>query len=112
MSNNKYLAERLFDDFWGDGFPTAPMWTGHDPVELRDGYLSIRAAKGLDKEEKDKKGTYIRQERYTGACSRSFYVGDVEPEEVSAKYEDGILKLTLPKKETKELPQHNRIAIQ
>ena len=51
-------------------------------VELRDGYLSIRAAKGLDKEEKDKKGTYIRQERYTGACSRSFYVGDVEPEEV------------------------------
>ena len=81
-------------------------------VELRDGYLSIRAAKGLDKEEKDKKGTYIRQERYTGACSRSFYVGDVEPEEVSAKYEDGILKLTLPKKETKELPQHNRIAIQ
>ena len=81
-------------------------------VELRDGYLSIRAAKGLDKEEKDKKGTYIRQERYTGACSRSFHVGDVEPEEVSAKYEDGILKLTLPKKETKELPQHNRIAIQ
>ena len=81
-------------------------------VELRDGYLSIRAAKGLDKEEKDKKGTYIRQERYTGASSRSFYVGDVEPEEVSAKYEDGILKLTLPKKDTKELPQHNRIAIQ
>ena len=82
-------------------------------ASLRDGYLTISAAKGLDKDEQEKtSGRYIRQERYTGACSRSFYVGDVEPEEVSAKYEDGILKLTLPKKETKELPQHNRIAIQ
>ncbi|MDR4017689.1 MAG: Hsp20/alpha crystallin family protein, partial [Oscillospiraceae bacterium] len=59
-------------------------------VELKNGYLTIQAAKGLDKEEQDKKGKYIRQERYAGACSRSFYVGeDVEPEEVSAKFEDG-----------------------
>ena len=64
-------------------------------VDLKDGYLTISAAKGLDKDESDKKGKYIRQERYAGACSRSFYVGeDVKPEEVSAKYEDGILKLS------------------
>ena len=57
-------------------------------VDLRDGYLSIQAAKGLDRDKKDQEGRYIRQERYAGACSRSFYVGDVEPDQVSAKYED------------------------
>ena len=49
-------------------------------VDLRDGCLTIRAAKGLDRDKEDKKGRYIRQERYAGACSRSFYVGDVEGE--------------------------------
>ena len=81
-------------------------------VDLEDGYLTIRAAKGLDKDEKDKKGKYIRQERYAGACSRSFYVGDVKPKDVSAKYEDGILKLTLPKRDARQLPNQNRIAIE
>lgn len=80
-------------------------------VELKDGYLTISAAKGLDKDEKDKQGRYIRQERYAGSCSRSFYVGDVEPKDVSAKYEDGILKITLPKQEKKELPASSTIAI-
>lgn len=80
-------------------------------VELADGYLTIRAAKGLDKDEEDKKGKYIRQERYAGSCSRSFYVGDVEPEDVSAKYEDGILKLSMPKQPKKELPKHSTISI-
>ena len=80
-------------------------------VDLKDGYLTISAAKGLDKDETDKKGKYIRQERYAGACSRSFYVGDVEPEDVSAKYEDGILKLSMPKQAKKELPKHSTIAI-
>ena len=80
-------------------------------VELKDGYLTISAAKGLDKDEKDKKGKYIRQERYAGACSRSFYVGDVKPEEVSAKYEDGILKLTMPKQVKREQPKSSSIAI-
>ena len=66
-------------------------------VELRDGYLTISAAKGLDKDEKDKQGKYIRQERYAGACSRSFYVGDaVKKEDIHAKFEDGILHITLP----------------
>ena len=81
-------------------------------VELQDGYLSIRAAKGLDKDEKDKKGKYIRQERYAGACSRSFYVGDVETKDVSARYEDGILKISLPKEAKKELPASSAIAIE
>ena len=81
-------------------------------VDLKDGYLTISAAKGLDKDEKDKEGKYIRQERYAGACSRSFYVGDVETKDVSAKYEDGILKISLPKEAKKELPASSAIAIE
>ncbi|WP_308543050.1 Hsp20/alpha crystallin family protein [uncultured Oscillibacter sp.] len=80
-------------------------------VDLKDGYLTIRAAKGLDKDTQDKKGKYIRQERYAGACSRSFYVGDVESKDVSAKYENGILTLSLPKQVKKELPASTSIAI-
>ena len=80
-------------------------------VDLKDGYLTIQAAKGLDKDEPDKKGRYIRQERYAGACSRSFYVGEIKPEDVSAKYEDGILKLSMPKQAKKQLPEHSNIAI-
>ena len=80
-------------------------------VELKDGYLTVSAAKGLDKDEKDKKGKYIRQERYAGACSRSFYVGDLESKDISAKYEDGILKLSMPKQVKRELPQRTTIAI-
>ena len=80
-------------------------------VDLKDGYLTVSAAKGLDKDENDKKGRYIRQERYAGACSRSFYVGDMEPEDVSAKYEDGILKLSMPKQAKKQLPKRSSISI-
>ena len=80
-------------------------------VELKDGYLTVQASKGLDKDQKDQEGKYIRQERYAGSCSRSFYVGEVEPGQVSAKYEDGILKLSLPKLEKKELPKSTTIAI-
>ena len=82
-------------------------------VELKNGYLTIQAAKGLDKDEEDKKGKYIRQERYAGACSRSFYVGeDVEAGEVAAKFENGILQLTVPKKEAKQVEGHKYIAIE
>ena len=82
-------------------------------VELKDGYLTISAAKGLDKDEKDKKGRYIRQERYAGQCSRSFYVGEsVQPKDVHAKFEDGILKLSLPKAEQPKLPDHRTITIE
>ena len=71
-------------------------------LELNDGYLTISAEKGLDKEEKDKKDKYIRRERYAGACERSFYVGEeVTQEDIKGEYKHGILKLFVPKKEAK-----------
>ena len=81
-------------------------------VDLKNGYLTVSAAKGLDKDEKDKNGKYIRQERYTGAMSRSFYVGDVTPEDVKAKFEDGILQISLPKAEKKALPKPTTVSIE
>ena len=82
-------------------------------IELENGYLTISAAKGLDKDEQDKKGKYIRKERYAGSMSRSFYVGDaITEEDVHAKYEDGILKLSVPKKEAKAVEQTKHIAIE
>ena len=82
-------------------------------LDLKDGYLTISAAKGLDKDQEDKKGKYIRQERYAGACSRSFFVGEeIEPRDVSAKFEDGILRVSLPKRVKKELPRNSTIAIE
>ena len=81
-------------------------------VELNNGYLSISAAKGLDKEEK-KEGKYIRKERYAGSMSRSFYVGDaIKQEDVKAKYEDGILRLSVPKKAAKAVENKKYIAIE
>ena len=82
-------------------------------LELKNGVLTIQAVKGLDKDETDKKGKYIRQERYAGACSRSFYVGEhVEPEDIRAKCENGILQISLPKAAKKQLPKSNVIAIE
>ena len=75
-------------------------------MKLENGVLTINAAKGLDKDEKDKKGKYVRRERYAGSMSRSFYVGDgVKEEDIHAKYEDGILKLSLPKKAPKAVEE-------
>ena len=82
-------------------------------AQVKDGYLIISASKGLDKDEKDKKGRYIRRERYMGQCSRSFYVGeDVKEGDIKARFEDGILKITVPKKEVKKLPESHNIAIE
>ena len=81
-------------------------------IEINDGYLTISAAKKVDREPKEKDGRYIRQERYCGQCSRSFYVGDVQPEEIKAKFEDGILKLDVPKKDAKRIEKSNRIEIE
>ena len=81
-------------------------------LELKDGVLTIQAVKGLDKDETDKKGKYIRQERYAGSCSRSFYVGeDVEADQISAKFESGILQISVPKA-AKKLPKNSSISIQ
>ena len=81
-------------------------------IDLKNGYLTIGATKGLDKDEQDKNGRYIRRERYAGTCSRSFYVGDVQPSEIGAKYEDGILKLSVPKADKRRLPEKTTIAIE
>ena len=82
-------------------------------VELEDGYLTIRAEKGVDKDETDKKGRYIRQERYAGACSRSFYVGqNITVEDMNAKFENGILQISVPKAAQKQLPKKNVLAIE
>ena len=82
-------------------------------VDLENGYLTISAAKGLDKDEQDKKGKYIRRERYAGAMQRSFYVGDaVTQEDIKAKFEDGILKLSIPKKDAKAVETKKTIAIE
>ena len=84
-------------------------------VELDDGYLTISAAKGLDQDEKEKEsGRYIRRERYAGACSRSFYVGEgVTEEDIKAEFKHGILTLVVPKKEAKPaVEQKKYIAIE
>ena len=83
-------------------------------VELNDGYITIRAAKGLDEDEKEKKtGKYIRRERYSGACERSFYVGEgVTQQDIKASFKHGILKLDIPKKEAKKIEQNNFISIE
>lgn len=73
-------------------------------LELKDGYLIISAAKGLDKEEQEKEtGKFVRRERYAGSMSRSFYVGEeMKQEDIHAKYESGVLKLSIPKLEQKK----------
>ena len=82
-------------------------------AKLENGYLTISASKGLDKEETKKEGRYIRKERYAGAMSRSFYVGDdVAQEEISAKFEDGILRLAVPQKDKKEIENNKFISIE
>ena len=70
-------------------------------AELKDGYLTVSATKGLDKDEQEKEtGKYIRRERYAGACQRSFYVGeDITEQDIKAEFKHGILKLFVPKKE-------------
>ena len=127
------FGENLFDDFFGFDYPVSryqrteagnlmktdikehengfeldislPGYKKEDiQAELKDGYLTIGARTSQNKEEKDEKtGRYIRRERYSGSCSRSFYVGeDITREDIRAKYENGVLKLAVPKKDPKK----------
>ena len=83
-------------------------------VSLKDGYLTVKAAKGLDEESEKKNTKYIRKERYAGECERSFYVGDnVTQEDIKAEFKHGILKLFVPKKEAKPAVEEKKhIAIE
>ncbi len=84
-------------------------------ASLQNGYLTISATKGLEKEEKDNdSGHYIRRERYAGTCERSFYVGEyVKQEDIKAEFKHGILKLFVPKKEAIPVVEENKyIAIE
>ena len=83
-------------------------------MELKDGYLIVNASTKREVTEEDKKTKYIRKERYSGSGSRTFYVGkDMTQEDIKAKFEDGVLKLTVPKVEKKpEEPKSKYITIE
>ena len=84
-------------------------------AQLENGYLTITASRGVNKDETDNEGNYIRRERYSGQCSRSFYVGEnLKQEDIKAKFQDGILQLTFPKEDQRKvIPQKdNYIAIE
>ena len=82
-------------------------------AELKDGYLTISAARGLDKDEQDKNGTYIRRERYAGSCQRSFYVGEgVKQEDLKAAFNNGILTVAVPKEVQKPVEEKQYITIE
>jgi HSP20 family molecular chaperone IbpA len=85
---------------------------GDVKLELDDGYLTISAARTSESSEKDGRGQYIRRERSTGACSRTFFVGEaLEPKDVAARFEDGILKLSFPKDPKPRIPEKKLINI-
>ena len=137
------FGENLFDDFmmnpWRSDFFTAlpsskymmntdvkekdnsyelnielPGYKKEDvKAELKDGYLTISASRNANNDEKDEKGNYIRRERYSGSCSRSFYVGEgVKQEDIHAKFEDGVLKLEVPKANKQKVDEKKYIAIE
>ena len=82
-------------------------------LELNNGYLTISTQKALEKDEKNKKGRMLRQERYAGMMQRSFYVGEhITEEDVKASYESGVLHLVLPKKDAPKLPEKKTIQIE
>ena len=82
-------------------------------LSLEKGYLTVSATKGVDKDETDRQGRLIRQERYAGAMQRSFYVGTaLTEEEIKARFEDGVLKLLVPKKTAPKLPEKRSILIE
>ncbi len=137
------FRENLFDDFmmnpWGSDFfsPSAgskymmntdvkekenayeldielPGFKKEDVrAELKDGYLTISATQNTNRDEKDEKGSYIRRERYSGSCSRSFYVGEgVKQEDIHARFENGVLKLEVPKADKQKVEEKKYIAIE
>ena len=134
LPSRKYYLDSIFDNFMDEGSDNFDVMKcdvyekdgayhieadipgfkkDEIQMELNDGVLTISAAKGLDKDEEDKKGNYIRKERYAGSMSRSFYVGEnMKEEDIHAKYENGILTLDVPKEQKKAVPEKRYIAIE
>ena len=82
-------------------------------LDLNNGYLTVSAAKGLDKDESGKKGKVIRKERYSGSMQRSFYLGEgITEEDIKAKFEHGVLSLNIPKKDAAKIPEKKTIMIE
>ena len=132
------FGERLFDDFMdfaprgkvenqlmrtdvkdaGDHFELMMEMPGFKKkdvkAQLKDGVLNISATTSTSNDQQDENGRYIRRERFSGSCSRSFYVGkDITEEDIKAKFEDGVLRVMVPKKEAKEvIPQKKFISIE
>ena len=71
-------------------------------VETKDGYLKITAEKKTENNEQDEEKNYIRRERTYGKYERSFYLGDLDEDKIDASFENGMLKLVVPKKEEKD----------
>lgn len=99
------------------GYQVAVEMPGFDKseisVELDKGYLTITASKDLNKDEQDENDKYIRRERYMGTMQRSFYVGEsVQQEDIKARYENGVLKLEIPKEDVQKIQQNKYIAIE
>lgn len=90
-----------------DMFVDLPGFKKEDvKLDLQNGYLTITASRNEDRDEKDDQGRYIRQERYTGSCARSFYVGEeLKPQDVKARFQDGVLELSLPKAQARPQPE-------
>ncbi len=78
-------------------------------AELHDGYMTVTAKKEETKDEKDDKGNYIHRERYSGSCSRRFYVGDISEADIKASFKDGTLHLEIPKEEPKKLEEQKKL---
>ena len=82
-------------------------------AELNNGYLTVSAVRNENNDEKDEKGNYIRRERFSGSYQRSFFVGkDVQQEDIRAKFEDGVLKLEIPKDVPKKVEEKQMISIE
>lgn len=101
----------------GDSYQMDMELPGYDKedvkADLKDGYLTISAEHNSSHEEKDKKGNYVRRERYAGSCQRRFYVGkNVTQEDIHASFENGVLKMIIPKKEAPAVEEKKYIAIQ
>ena len=109
------FGENLFDDFFDDDFFRMPAWTGRDPLYGKRGKnlmkTDVRETDTSYELDVDLPG-FKKDAINVDLQNRSFYVGDIQPDQVSAKYEDGILKISLPKQEKRELPKQSTIAIE